>query len=106
VRKAIHKTVKSVIMITLIIEMVIIMILIRVRCRCPQASEVYGEQNFLEVRVIDTGCGIAPEHLEKIFEPFAQADDELTRQYGGTGLGLWYNILRPRVFRGCETIPI
>ena len=40
------------------------------------------------VRVRDTGRGIGAEHLERIFEPFAQADQTHSRVVGGAGLGL------------------
>jgi two-component system, sensor histidine kinase len=55
---------------------------IRVNVGWDQASSI------LTAEVHDTGCGIAPEHLESIFDSFEQASAGDTRRYGGTGLGL------------------
>jgi CheY-like chemotaxis protein len=50
--------------------------------------EVRSEDEVLCMVVWDTGIGIAPEHFDRLFEPFTQVDARLSRQYGGTGLGL------------------
>jgi len=55
--------------------------------------EVFAESQtarrvMLQCEVRDTGIGIAPEHIDKVFQAFTQADSSTTRKYGGTGLGL------------------
>ncbi|MFP4440525.1 MAG: ATP-binding protein [Chloroflexaceae bacterium] len=46
------------------------------------------QQQSIVFTVWDTGIGIAPEHMQRIFQPFVQIDSGLSRQHGGTGLGL------------------
>lgn len=47
-----------------------------------------NRKDTLNFYIEDTGIGIAKEKIERLFRPFTQVDDGLTRKYGGTGLGL------------------
>jgi signal transduction histidine kinase len=58
----------------------------------PAISGSYGKtemiQDHIKIGIHDTGIGIAPRDLEKIFKPFEQADNSASRRFQGTGLGL------------------
>ena len=56
-----------------------------VRVSCARSSE---EGSLIRFEVSDTGIGIPPEEIARLFESFTQADSSTTRRYGGTGLGL------------------
>ena len=52
------------------------------------AERISERRARLMFQVADTGPGIAPEHLEKLFRPFTQVDGSSTRRFGGAGIGL------------------
>ncbi len=57
-----------------------------VHLRTSLISQSHGIAT-VRCEVIDTGVGMSPEAISKIFNPFVQADQSTTRQFGGTGLG-------------------
>jgi signal transduction histidine kinase len=58
---------------------------VAVRVKVTESSE-NGAGLLFEVE--DTGIGLSPDALSRLFQPFVQADGSITRKYGGTGLGL------------------
>ena len=50
--------------------------------------EMEADEEWIVVRISDTGIGMTPAQVAKLFQPFTQADVSTTQKYGGTGLGL------------------
>lgn len=55
---------------------------------------------WLSWRVCDSGIGMTPEQLQRVFDAFAQGDSSITRRYGGTGLGLTLTTALVRLMDG------
>lgn len=56
--------------------------------RAQQATPLRQTGDFIEIAVEDTGIGIRPEDLERLFQPFGQLESPYTKKYAGAGLGL------------------
>lgn len=52
------------------------------------SSTIRANRTILQFRVQDTGIGLSPEKVKRLFQPYSQADVYTTRLFGGTGLGL------------------
>ncbi len=66
--------------------------------------KMYRENDSLVFEIIDTGVGIAADRIGYIFDPFEQADNSITRQFGGTGLGLTITKKMTDLMRGKITV--
>jgi signal transduction histidine kinase/DNA-binding NarL/FixJ family response regulator len=68
-----------------------------------RAVEPTGEET-LCFAVSDTGIGMSPEQISRLFEPFSQADTSTTKVFGGTGLGLTISRRLARLLGGDVTV--
>lgn len=67
------------------------------------ARQLNGDEYEIGIAVTDTGIGIKKEQQEHIFDEFTQANDEISKRYGGSGLGLHIsqklaNLLRGKIY--------
>lgn len=69
-------------------------------CKACDAAGL-EEEVWLRFTVVDTGCGIEPEHLDKIFASFEQGDASVASKHGGTGLGLAITRRLVELMGGC-----
>lgn len=72
--------------------------------RAEVSSPNSSRNGWLALRVIDTGIGMSPENLTRVFDPFVQVEQPLTRTRGGTGLGLTIGRRLARLMGGDLTV--
>lgn len=71
----------------------------------PERGDIYVSvsavgENRIQIQVRDTGIGIAPDILPRVFDAFEQGDARITRQFGGMGLGLAISKALTEMHRG------
>ena len=69
-----------------------------------RARKVTDGHSWIELAVADTGIGMTPEQLSKLFQEFSQAEASTAKKYGGTGLGLAITRKLARLMGGDVTV--
>jgi adenylate cyclase len=69
-----------------------------------RARKMTDGRNWIELAVVDSGVGMTPEQLAKLFQEFSQADASTAKRYGGTGLGLAITRKLARMMGGDVTV--
>jgi CheY-like chemotaxis protein len=69
-----------------------------------RVKNVVDGRNWVELAISDTGIGMTPEQMAKLFEEFSQADASTARRFGGTGLGLAITRKLARMMGGDVTV--
>ena len=86
----------------------IILNLLSNACKFTEEGEIRlgarAERDWLWISVADTGIGMTPEQVARLFQEFSQADSSTTRRYGGTGLGLAISRKLARLMGGDITV--